>query len=233
MSPLTASAKGLFKTYHQAGVPIEVLRGLNLDIAEGETVAILGQSGSGKTTFLSMMAGLDRPDSGYVDLIGMNITAMSEKALTGYRAENLSIVFQQFHLMSYLSALENVMLPLDILARAKGSKIQSEEIAKDTLERVGLGSRLSHLPHQLSGGEKQRVAIARALVTRPKLLLADEPSRCRSYSSPTTKRSPDSANADFRSWMACFSELKTRSPRDASQLEVLPWIHHESKFGIF
>jgi putative ABC transport system ATP-binding protein len=176
MSPLTASAKGLFKTYHQAGVPIEVLRGLNLDIAEGETVAILGQSGSGKTTFLSMMAGLDRPDSGYVDLIGMNITAMSEKALTGYRAENLSIVFQQFHLMSYLSALENVMLPLDILARAKGSKIQSEEIAKDTLERVGLGSRLSHLPHQLSGGEKQRVAIARALVTRPKLLLADEPS---------------------------------------------------------
>jgi putative ABC transport system ATP-binding protein len=171
MSQWVAQAQGLYKTYHQAETPVEVLRGLNLDIAPKETIAVLGQSGSGKTTFLSLLAGLDQPDSGKVILADHTITTMSETELTTYRARHLSIVFQQFHLMPYLNALENVNLPLEIAATK-----DSETRAAEALERVGLSHRLHHLPHQLSGGEKQRVAIARALVARPALLLADEPS---------------------------------------------------------
>ncbi len=142
-----------------------------LEVSEGETVAIVGQSGSGKSTLLSLLAGLDRPTRGQVRIAGQDIAALSEDELTAFRARHLSIVFQQFHLMSFLSALENVSLPLEIAAET-GSLGQ----ARRTLEAVGLAHRLEHLPSQLSGGEKQRVAIARAMVTRPKILLADEPS---------------------------------------------------------
>lgn len=150
---------------------VEVLKGVNLTIEEGETVSLLGKSGSGKSTLLSLMSGLERPDSGEVILKDKNLFSMSEKDLTNFRAENLGIVFQQFHLVSTLTALENVMLPLDLLKREN-----SQKIAEALLEKVGLSHRGHHLPSELSGGESQRVAIARALAIRPKILFADEPS---------------------------------------------------------
>lgn len=150
---------------------VEVLKGVNLNIEEGETVSLLGKSGSGKSTLLSLMAGLERPDSGEVILKDKNLFGMSEKDLTNFRAQNLGIVFQQFHLVSTLTALENVMLPLDLLKMEN-----SQKIAEALLEKVGLSHRGHHLPSELSGGESQRVAIARALAIRPKILFADEPS---------------------------------------------------------
>lgn len=168
---LVAKLSGVVKNYRQGDTPIEVLKGLDLEVRPAERLAIVGQSGSGKSTLLSILAGLDRPDSGTVFLSGTDITQMPEHALTVFRAQHLGIVFQQFHLMSHLTALENVSLPLDI-ARVRDAR----EKALAALEAVGLAHRLKHLPSQLSGGEKQRVAIARAVVTRPKLLLADEPS---------------------------------------------------------
>lgn len=168
---MICSVRNLSKNYRQADTSIEVLRNLHLEIEKGASIAILGHSGSGKTTLLSLIAGLDRPDSGEVLLAGKNIVGMSEEELTQFRAQNLSIVFQQFHLMKYLNVLENAALPLELAGDP-----EALPKARAILERVGLAHRLTHLPHQLSGGEKQRVAIARALVTKPKLLLADEPS---------------------------------------------------------
>ena len=171
MSDSIAKVKNLSKTYYQASLPIEVLKGLEFEIKKGETVAVLGQSGTGKSTFLSLLAGLDRPTEGTVELAGQDIFLLNEARLAEFRAKNLGIVFQQFHLMSYLTALQNVSLPLEI-ARVP----DAERLALDALKQVGLEHRSGHLPQQLSGGEKQRVAIARAFVIRPKLLLADEPS---------------------------------------------------------
>ncbi len=168
---LIAEVKNLSKTYSQAGTSIEVLKGLEFKINAGETIAILGQSGSGKSTFLSLLAGLDRPTQGTVLLKGQNIFDLNEKELAQFRAQNLGIIFQQFHLISYLTALENVSLPLEIAGISN-----AEKKATQALQDVGLDHRLYHLPQQLSGGEKQRVAIARAFVVQPKLLLADEPS---------------------------------------------------------
>ncbi len=150
--------------------PIEVLTGINLELQRGETVAILGQSGSGKSTFLSLIAGLDQPSTGTIWLNGQNFHEMSEEQLAKFRAKNIGVIFQQFHLMSHLTALENISLPLEL-------SHDPEAIAKaeEALEQVGLEHRRNHFPHQLSGGESQRVAIARALVVRPALLLADEP----------------------------------------------------------
>ena len=151
--------------------PLDVLRGLELKVKEGETTAIIGQSGSGKSTLLSLLAGLDLPTSGTLKLKDKKLDLMSEEELTRFRAENIGIIFQQFHLMNHLNALENVSLPLEM-----NQKKDSEEKAKQALEQVGLSSRRDHFPYQLSGGECQRVAIARAIVIRPALLLADEPS---------------------------------------------------------
>jgi predicted ABC-type transport system involved in lysophospholipase L1 biosynthesis ATPase subunit len=164
-------AEGLHKTYDQAGTPVEVLKGLDLEVKAGETVAILGQSGSGKSTLLSLLAGLDSPTRGAVTLADRAIGGMSEGELAKFRARHLGIVFQQFHLMSYLSALENVRLPLELARLPEG-----DPTSRELLEKVGLAHRLEHLPSQLSGGEKQRVAIARAMIARPRCLLADEPS---------------------------------------------------------
>ena len=163
-------SSNLRKTFFQGSTDIEVLRGLNLSVNSGETIAILGESGSGKSTLLSLLTGLDLPTSGEVRVLGNSVSTMSEQDLSHLRAEKVGIVFQQFHLMSHLNALENVTLPLEILNRPN-----PEPAARALLERVRLGHRLDHFPHQLSGGECQRVAIARALVTRPPLLLADEP----------------------------------------------------------
>ena len=151
--------------------PVEVLKGLELKVEEGETTAIIGQSGSGKSTLLSLLAGLDQPTSGTLKLKERHLNSMSEEELTQFRAENIGIIFQQFHLMTHLNALENVSLPLEM-----NHQQDALELAEKALEQVGLGSRKDHFPHQLSGGECQRVAIARAIVIRPALLLADEPS---------------------------------------------------------
>lgn len=163
--------KNLRKSFGSGEGRVEVLKGINLEIKEGETLALVGKSGSGKSTLLSLMAGLDYPDEGEVLIRDKNIALMSEKELTKFRASNIGIVFQQFHLVSTLTAMENVLLPLELLK--KDNALLS---AKSLLESVGLRERANHLPSQLSGGEGQRVAIARALSIRPAILFADEPS---------------------------------------------------------
>ena len=163
--------RGVGKTFHQGGVAIEVLKNLDLEVSAGETLAIVGQSGSGKSTLLSLLAGLDQPSQGTIQIGPATISALNQEELARFRAKSLGIVFQQFHLMSSLTALENVGLPLEI---ARDPDFQAK--AEEALKEVGLAHRQNHWPAQLSGGEKQRVAIARALVVKPKLLLADEPS---------------------------------------------------------
>jgi putative ABC transport system ATP-binding protein len=149
---------------------VNILRGLDLEIARGETVGIVGPSGSGKTTMLMIIAGLERPSKGSVATAGVTLDKLSEDGLAAFRRDNVGIVFQDFHLVPTMTALENVAVPLEFA----GDK-QAFAKAKIQLEAVGLGHRLSHYPGQLSGGEQQRVALARAFVTQPALLLADEP----------------------------------------------------------
>lgn len=161
----------LQKSYRQGDQKIDVLKGLNVEVSDGQLVSVLGRSGSGKSTLLSLLAGLESADAGQILIDGTDIVGLSEKDLTQFRAKKISLVFQQYHLVSHLTALENVVLPLEILGRPQG-----EEKARTLLKELGLEHRLDHTPGQLSGGECQRVAIARALVVEPKILLADEPS---------------------------------------------------------
>lgn len=161
----------IVKKYQQAQKELLVLDHLSLKIDEPKSIAILGKSGSGKSTFLSLGAGLDRPDAGKIIIHGQDIVGMSEDELSVYRAKHVGIVFQHFYLMQNLSALENIMLPLEIL-----NLDNPKERAIDALASVGLADRHDHFPSQLSGGEKQRVAIARSIVTRPNIIFADEPS---------------------------------------------------------
>ncbi len=159
------------KSYLQGSQKLEILRGLHLEVKKGEVLAILGQSGSGKSTLLTLLAGLDTPDSGDVEIAGTAISRLGQAQRTAFRGKKIGIVFQQFHLLSHLKALENVALPLEIAGDPEAlSKAQF------ILEQVGLSHRGEHFPSQMSGGECQRVAIARALVTHPEILLADEPS---------------------------------------------------------
>ena len=161
----------LTKTFYQGGTSIEVLRKVSLGVERGETISLVGASGSGKSTLLALLAGLDSPTSGQVEIKGQILNGMPEKALGQFRAQNLSFVFQQFHLMSTLTALENIALPLQIR-----SDKNAMEKANRALGLVGMSQRANHLPHQLSGGECQRVAIARAFIVEPEILFADEPS---------------------------------------------------------
>ena len=147
-----------------------ILSDINLTVYEGQAISIVGPSGSGKTSLLAILAGLDLPSTGQVWLSDQEITSLGEDARAQIRGEKVGFIFQSFHLLPRLSAVDNVMLPLEI----KGDK-QAREKALKALTRVGLNKRASHLPNQLSGGEKQRVAIARAFVTRPAILFADEP----------------------------------------------------------
>ena len=147
-----------------------ILSDINLTVYEGQAISIVGPSGSGKTSLLAILAGLDTPSTGQVWLSDQEITSLGEDARAKIRGEKVGFIFQSFHLLPRLSAVDNVMLPLEI----KGDK-QAREKALKALTRVGLNKRASHLPNQLSGGEKQRVAIARAFVTRPAILFADEP----------------------------------------------------------
>ena len=157
-------------TLGSAAASVHVLKSMDLDVDAGEAVGIVGPSGSGKSTLLMVLAGLERLDSGEIVINGQALHNLSEDALADFRGRNIGIVFQSFHLIANMTALENVAVPLE-LANAK----DPFEIARRELKSVGLGDRLNHYPGQLSGGEQQRVAIARALAPSPALLIADEP----------------------------------------------------------
>ncbi len=150
--------------------PVEILKGITLDVARGESVGLTGPSGSGKSSLLMLMGGLERATSGRITALGRDLGAMDEDALARFRQGNMGIVFQSFHLIPTMTALENVALPLEIA----GARDAFERAAAE-LEAVGLGHRTGHYPSQMSGGEQQRVALARAVAPRPAILLADEP----------------------------------------------------------
>ena len=149
---------------------VHILKGISLEIGEGEAIGLVGPSGSGKSTLLMTMAGLERPDSGQIAIGGERIDHLGEDALARFRGERIGIVFQSFHLIPTMTALENVAIPLELAGRA-----DAFATARRELVGVGLGERLSHYPGQLSGGEQQRVALARALAPNPRILVADEP----------------------------------------------------------
>jgi putative ABC transport system ATP-binding protein len=164
--------KGIRKSYFSGGIPLEVLKGLDLTIHSGEMVSIMGSSGSGKSTLLNILGMLDNYDQGQYLLDGTLIKDLGETKAARYRNKFLGFVFQSFNLIPFKTAVENVALPL--YYQGVGRR-QRHELAKEMLEKIGLADRGHHLPAELSGGQKQRVAIARALITRPKVLLADEP----------------------------------------------------------
>lgn len=164
-------AQGLEKTYMSGGKPLAVLKSVDFEVAPQSFVAVVGPSGSGKTTLLGLLAGLDEPSGGRVHLDGTDIFALTEDDRAGFRAERVGFVFQTFHLLPTLTALENVLVPLELRGGGKGLR----DRAADLLAEVGLGDRMSHYPAQLSGGEQQRVALARAFANEPKILFADEP----------------------------------------------------------
>lgn len=169
----SVEALSIGKSYWDGDRTLQILKDISFSVREGEGVAIFGPSGSGKTTLLNILSGLDRPTSGTVRLDGVEIGKLSESERAAFRNEKIGFIFQFYHLLPELTALENVLLPALVAGGAKGSGAKSR--AKTLLERVGLGERLSHFPSELSGGEQQRVAIARALVNDPKILFCDEP----------------------------------------------------------
>jgi putative ABC transport system ATP-binding protein len=163
-------AAGLVFTAAAASGPVQVLRGVDLSVATGEAVGIVGPSGSGKTSLLMLLAGLERPTGGTLTVAGRDLAALDEDALARFRRDEVGIVFQAFHLVPTMTALENVAVPLEFAGRR-----DAFDRAAAALREVGLGHRLAHYPGQLSGGEQQRVALARAVVAEPRLILADEP----------------------------------------------------------
>lgn len=165
-------ARGIVRGFAEGSGSLQVLRGLQLQVAAGERIAIVGVSGSGKTTLLQVLGGLDAPDAGQVLVQGQDIHAMPERQRCALRNRTLGFIYQFHHLLPEFSALENVAMPL-LVRREPVADAMAR--ARDLLQQVGLSERLSHRPHQLSGGERQRAAVARALVTQPRLVLADEP----------------------------------------------------------
>jgi len=162
--------RGVDLSLGRGAARVHILRDVALTIGKGEAVGVVGPSGSGKSTLLMIMAGLERPDSGEVEIDGVKLGAMNEDALARFRGQRIGIVFQSFHLIPTMTALENVAAPLELAGAYDATARATAE-----LEQMGLGNRLSHYPAQLSGGEQQRVALARALCPRPSLLIADEP----------------------------------------------------------
>jgi lipoprotein-releasing system ATP-binding protein len=171
-TPIVLEARSLCREFRQGPATLRVLDGASLLIRAGERLSIVGSSGSGKTTLLQILGGLDRPTSGSVAIAGRDIHALDEDARGELRNRTLGFVYQFHHLLPEFTALENVAMPLLVRREASG---EAARRARLILERVGLGERLDHKPHQLSGGERQRAAVARALVTDPRLVLADEP----------------------------------------------------------
>jgi putative ABC transport system ATP-binding protein len=160
----------LWRTYDMGGTPVHALKGVSLDVAAGEHVALVGPSGSGKSTLLAVVGGIERPTSGSVRVDGQDLGALDEDRLAVFRGRTIGILFQAFHLIPTMSALENVAVPLELAGVRDAFARATERLAE-----VGLSARAEHYPGQLSGGEQQRVALARALSNRPQLLLADEP----------------------------------------------------------
>jgi putative ABC transport system ATP-binding protein len=165
------NVKNVVKIYQGINRPLTVLDEINFSIEKGETCAIVGPSGSGKTTLLGLCAGLDNPTEGEITLAGYEITGLTENEKAEVRNKKVGFIFQNFQLLPTLTALENVMIPLELQGKSKGA----DKIARDLLEQVGLGDRLDHYPSQLSGGEQQRVSLARAFSNSPDILFADEP----------------------------------------------------------
>ncbi len=172
MNETVVKIQDVVKTYKMGDNEVQALRGISFEIQQGEFLAIMGPSGSGKSTCMNMIGCLDRPTSGLVEINGKLTSKMSEKELAILRNKTIGFVFQQYHLIPSMTVLENVMLPLKYQRIPKSDR---REMAEKALESVGLADRMGHRPSELSGGQKQRVAIARAMVTRPKILLADEP----------------------------------------------------------
>ncbi len=172
MAETVVRLENVVKTYSMGESEVHALQGISFKIEQGEFLSIMGPSGSGKSTCMNMIGCLDRPTSGLVEINGKETAKMTEKELAVLRNQTVGFVFQQYHLIASMNVLENVMLPLKY---AHVEKAQRVERAKEALAAVGLAERIKHRPHELSGGQKQRVAIARAMVTRPKILLADEP----------------------------------------------------------
>ncbi len=170
MTDIAISLEDVHLTLGRGSAAVEVLRGLSLTIGAGEKVGVVGASGSGKSTALMVTTGLERPDRGRVEVAGTDLSALDEDGLALFRGRHVGIVFQSFHLVSDMTAIENVATPLELRGEA-----DAFARARAELEAVGLGGRLDHYPAQLSGGEQQRVAIARALVGRPAIVVADEP----------------------------------------------------------
>jgi putative ABC transport system ATP-binding protein len=170
LKDLILEVKNITKEVNSPEGPLTIVKDVNLSIEPGELVSLVGPSGSGKTTLLAIMAGLDLPSAGSITLLGSEITLLDEDQRAQIRGRDVGFVFQSFHLMPKLSALDNVMLPLEI-----SGVEEAQSKAKEALISVGLEKRAQHFPTQLSGGEKQRVAIARAMVNKPKILFADEP----------------------------------------------------------
>ena len=169
-------ARGLSRTFMSGGRPLKVLQGVDLAIEARAFVAVVGPSGSGKTTLLGLLAGLDRPTTGKVLLDGRDLHALTEDQRARFRVNRIGFVFQTFHLLPTLTALENVLVPLELAGRDRlPDGASARERAADLLERVGLAGRATHYPVQLSGGERQRVALARAFANQPRILFADEP----------------------------------------------------------
>jgi len=164
------SARGIGKTVKSGDSDLVILREIDLSVTAGEAVAVVGASGSGKSTLLAILAGLDTPTVGKVEVDGADLFGLDEDARAELRGRSVGFVFQSFQLLPSLTALENVMLPLELAGRA-----DAEAVSREILSKVGLGERLTHYPKHLSGGEQQRVALARAFSVRPKILFADEP----------------------------------------------------------
>jgi lipoprotein-releasing system ATP-binding protein len=170
--PLLLEARGLHKSYTMGRRTLEVLRGVSLAVARGEFLALRGASGAGKSTLLHLLGGLDSPNGGQIFSGGTDLASLSSLALSRWRNRKVGFVFQAYHLLPELDAVENVCLPARL---ARVAAETAEERGRDLLKRVGLGERMEHKPYELSGGEQQRVAIARAMINSPELLLADEP----------------------------------------------------------
>jgi len=171
---LAVNLKDVHLTLTSEAGDVNILRGIDLDVVEGEAMGIVGPSGGGKSTMMMVIAGLEQASSGFVKTAGKDLSKLTEDDLALFRRDNIGIVFQDFHLFPTMTALENVAITLELRENSK-TVADVFERAKDQLELVGLGDRLSHYPSQLSGGEQQRVAVARAFVSNPKILLADEP----------------------------------------------------------
>ncbi len=169
-SPEIISLKNIHLTLMSDAGPVNILRGINLQIQEGETVGIVGPSGSGKSTLMSIIGGLETPTEGTVNVCGTDFNPLNEDELARFRRDNIGIVFQSFHLVPTMTALENVAIPLELAGHQ-----DAFDIARQKLTEVGLSGREGHYPTQLSGGEQQRVALARAVISEPRILLADEP----------------------------------------------------------